>query len=108
VNRTIIVARIAPGAEPAVAEIFKNSDATALPHEIGVERRSLYSLGDLYVHSIDFRLEPAEALRRARGLREFQTISSDLRPYISPYDEAQWRSPEDALAREFYRWSSTD
>src|SRR3954466_15513493 len=48
-NRTIIVARIAPDAHSAVAEIFKNSDATELPHELGVERRSLYSLGDIYL-----------------------------------------------------------
>ena len=37
-DRAIIVARITPGAESAVAEIFKDSDATALPHELGVTR----------------------------------------------------------------------
>jgi cyclase len=105
-NRTIIVARIAPDAQPAVAEIFKNSDATALPQELGVACRSLYSLGDLYLHAIDFRADPAEALRRARGLPAFEQISADLRPFIRPYDEATWRSPQDAVAREFYRWSA--
>nr|AHE14772.1 putative polyketide synthesis cyclase [uncultured bacterium] len=91
-----------------MAEIFSKSDATALPRELGVVRRSLYSLGDVYLHAIDFKSDPAEALRRARGLREFQTISTDLRAHISAYDEAQWRSPEDSFAREFYRWSPAD
>jgi cyclase len=91
-----------------VAEIFKNSDATALPHELGVEHRSLYSLGEIYLHAIDFRVDPAQALHRARGLPAFDKISADLRRFIRPYDEAEWRSPQDAVAREFYRWSATD
>jgi cyclase len=107
-NRMIIVARIQPGAETAVADIFAKSDTTTLPHELGVERRSLYSMGDIYLHAIDFRLDPAEAMRRARGLREFDRISAELRPFIKPYDEAKWRSPQDAVAREFYRWCGTN
>jgi polyketide synthesis cyclase len=107
-NRMIIVARIQPDAESAVADIFAHSDATTLPHEMGVERRSLYSLGDIYLHAIDFSLDPAEAMRRAPGLPEFNRISTELRPFIKPYDEAKWRSPQDAVAREFYRWSATN
>jgi len=107
-NRMIIVARIRPDAEPAVADIFAQSDATTLPHDLGVERRSLYSLGDIYLHAIDFRLDPAEAMRRAPELPEFRRISVELRPFITPYDAARWRSPQDAVAREFYRWSATN
>jgi cyclase len=107
-NRMIIVARIETDAESAVADIFAQSDATTLPHELGVERRSLYSLGGIYLHAIDFRIDPAEAMRRARGLREFDRVSADLRPFIKPYDEAKWRSPQDAVAREFYRWGATN
>jgi polyketide synthesis cyclase len=106
-NRAIIIARIKENAEPQVAEIFAGSDATSLPTDIGVQRRSLYSLGDLYVHAIDFRIDPDEALRVARGLPGFREISAELSRYIRPYDEATWRSPKDAVAREFYRWTAS-
>ena len=99
-NRMIIVARIQPHAESAVADIFAHSDATRLPHELGVERRSLYSLGDIYLHAVDFRIDPAEAMRRARELPEFNRISAELGQFIKPYDEAKWRSPPDPVAQE--------
>ena len=106
-NRTVIVARIRAGAEGTVAGIFEKSDATTLPHQIGVRHRSLYRLEDVYLHVVEFREDPATALLRARDLPAFQQISHDLSPYIRPYDEATWRSPQDAVAREFYRWSAT-
>jgi cyclase len=106
-NRTIIVARIRPDAEPDVAEIFGKSDATSLPHELGVRQRTLYSLRDIYLHVIEFEHDPGQALRRGPELPGFRQISADLRPFIQPYDEANWRSPQDAMAREFYRWSAT-
>jgi len=105
-NRTIIVARIKPNAEPDVAEVFAASDTTSLPHDLGVQRRALYSLRDIYLHVIDFREDPAQALRRAPDLPGFRQISADLRPFIRPYDEQHWRSPQDAVARQFYRWSA--
>jgi cyclase len=108
VNRTIIVARIKPNAEPDVAEVFATSDTTSLPHDLGVERRALYSLRDIYLHVIDFREDPAQALRRAPDLPAFRQISADLSRFIRPYDEQHWRSPQDAVAREFYRWSADD
>jgi cyclase len=105
-NRTLIVARILPGAQDKVADIFAASDATALPHQIGVSRRSLYSLDDIYIHVVEMAGDTDQALRGARELPAFRRISSDLDPYIKPYDPATWRSPQDALAREFYSWSA--
>jgi cyclase len=106
-NRTVIVARIKPDAHAAVAEVFAKSDATSLPHDLGVRQRALYSLSDVYLHVIDFATDPATALRRAPDLPAFRQISADLSAYIRPYDELTWRSPQDAVAREFYRWSAT-
>jgi cyclase len=103
--RTLIVARIRPGAEPDVARLFKASDATTLPKDLGVQRRSLYSLDELYLHVIDHQ-EPDLPLREARGHPGFKQISDDLRPFISAYDPATWRSPQDAVAKEFYHWSA--
>ncbi len=103
-HRTVIVARIKPGTEQDVAEIFGKSDATSLPHDIGVTGRSLYTFRDVYLHVIDFDREPGPALHGARDLAGFRQISDDLRPFISPYDPETWRGPQDAVAAEFYRW----
>ncbi len=107
-HRTIIVARIEPETEGAVADVFAASDATSLPHEIGVLQRELYSLQDIYLHVIDLKDPPGEVLRRAQKLPGFQQISADLRPYIKPYDEQRWRTPQDAVAKQFYRWSAAE
>jgi cyclase len=106
-NRTIIVARIEPDAERSVAGIFAASDATSLPHDLGVRQRALYSLQDIYLHVIDFDLDPGEALRKGAQLPGFRKISDDLKPYIKPYDPQTWRTPQDAVAKQFYRWSAT-
>jgi cyclase len=104
--RTLIVARIRPGAEPDVARLFAASDATTLPTDLGVEQRVLYSLNDLYIHVVD-HVEPDLSLSGARDHPGFRQVSEDLRPFISAYDPATWRSPADAVAREFYRWSAS-
>jgi cyclase len=102
-SRTLIVARIRPGAEPEVGRIFAASDATDLPAEIGVRERSLYSLHDVYVHVVDFATSDDRVLEHARTLPGFRQISHDLAPHISPYDPA-WARPQDAVARRFYHW----
>jgi cyclase len=107
VNRTVIIARIAPGTEQAVADVFRRSDQTEMPHRIGVAERNLYVFHDLYAHIIDFTRPPAEAMRIAQSMDEFRRISDDLAGYISPYDP-NWRTPADAVARPFYTWSASD
>lgn len=34
----------------------------------------------------------------------FKDISDRLTAFVSPYDPQTWRSPKDAMARQFYRW----
>jgi cyclase len=36
----------------------------------------------------------------------FKEISGNLRPYIHAYDEENWRTPQDAVAKEFYHWEN--
>jgi cyclase len=103
VSRNLIVAKIRPGAEPEVARIFAESDATDLPHALGVTERSLYSLGDLYVHLVEFDRNAEQAMGSAAREPGFAQISRELQPYISPY-LSTWRSPADASARRFYTW----
>jgi cyclase len=103
VHRQVIVARIKPGSEEAVAGIFRDSDRTDLPLALGVRERSLHSLGDLYVHIIDFDRSADEAMRAGVQLPGFADISERLTPFIQPY-LSTWRSPADASARRFYNW----
>ncbi len=103
-NRALIVARIAPDAQGEVARIFGESDATSLPRELGVMERSLYVLGDVYVHAVTFDRDVDEAMAVARGHEGFAEISDQLRPHIAPYDPENWRSARDAMAQRFYHW----
>jgi cyclase len=105
VDRSLIVAKVAPDAERHVARIFADSDRTELPALAGIAHRSLYRLYDVYVHLIETVDSGEAALDRARAHPEFAVISERLRPYISAYLPT-WRSPRDALARCFYRWDA--
>ncbi|RAY13244.1 TcmI family type II polyketide cyclase [Actinomadura craniellae] len=104
-NRTLIVAKIRPGAEREVARIFAESDAGPLPVEAGVAERSLYSLHDLYIHLVEFAGDPAESVAAVQGHPDFRRISARLSEYVSAYDPDRWRSPRDAMARRFYHWA---
>jgi cyclase len=103
-HRSLIVAKIDPEAEDTVAGIWAQSDTTELPHLVGVRRRSLYRLGDLYVHLLETEDRGPEAIERGRRHPEFQRISRRLDPFITPYLPT-WRSPADAQARCFYDWA---
>ncbi|RBY75094.1 TcmI family type II polyketide cyclase [Geodermatophilus sp. TF02-6] len=105
-HQTMIIAKMAPSSAADVAEIFGRSDATSMPHEIGVVRRTLWQFHELYVHLIDFDRPAAEAMRIAQSLPAFRAVSDDLRPHIEAYDP-NWKSPQDAMARRFYHWTSS-
>ncbi|MGO4613590.1 TcmI family type II polyketide cyclase [Nocardia sp. 2YAB30] len=103
-NRSLIIARIRPDAVSRVAEIFAESDATALPVIAGVSRRELYALDDLYVHMLETTETGNTAIGLAQQHPEFARVSSRLGEFISPYLPT-WQSPADARARMFYSWT---
>ncbi|RFU22841.1 TcmI family type II polyketide cyclase [Geodermatophilus marinus] len=103
-QQTMIIAKMAPTSAEDVAEVFARYDATSMPHEIGVQRRSLYQFHGLYVHLIDFSRPSSEAMQVAQKLPEFRQMSDELKPFIEAYDP-NWRSPADAMARRFYHWT---
>lgn len=108
-SRTVIVARIKPGAEPTVAQIFAESDAGPLPTMMGVTGRWLYSIDDVYLHVLERTGEPFDgAVAQRHDQPAFAKIMDDLSPYISPFDPETWGSPLDAVATEFYRWRAED
>lgn len=103
---TLIVARMDPVSCADVARIFTESDATDLPGLLGTRRRQLFSYQGLYFHVQDFDSDDGgSAIDRVRSHPLFVQVSSDLKPHIRPYDPATWRSPADARATCFYRWT---
>lgn len=106
VKRGVIVARIKPGSEEAVARIFAESDGSELPALAGVVHRSLFVLDDIYVHYVETDEDFEAAVDQIRAHPLFKEISSQLDAFISPYDPETWRSPKDATAREFYSWDA--
>ena len=106
-DQVMIVAKMRADHSPDVADIFARYDATAMPHQIGVARRSLYQFHGIYVHLIDFARPAGEAMQTAQQLTSFRAVSEDLRPYIEAY-QPDWKSPRDAMADRFYHWTATD
>ena len=106
---TLIVARMNLNVAAEVTNIFERFDRTEMPDIMGTRRRQLFSFHGLYFHLQDFDSdEGGEAIEEVRTHPLFTGVSSDLRPYIEPYDPATWRSPKDAMAERFYYWSKVD
>lgn len=102
-HRTLIVARMDPASAPAVADAFRRSDETELPHLVGVRRRTLLTFHDLYFHLVEADDDIAERLYRVRDTDLYRRLNTELGELISPYDPG-WREPKDAMARPFYTW----
>jgi len=106
IQRGVIVARIRPGAQEQVAALFAESDAGELPVLAGVRHRSLFALGDVYVHLVEIEGDVGEAVADVRDHPAFKELSRKLEAYIEPHDPATWRSPKDAMAQRFYSWDA--
>lgn len=104
-NRTLIVARMDAARADAVAQIFAESDATDLPHMIGVTRRTLFRFHDLYFHLAESAEDVTDRLYRARSHPLYRDINTKLAEHIRPYDP-NWREPKDAMAEPFYHWEA--
>lgn len=103
-HQALIVARMAPESAPEIAKLFAASDSGELPHLVGVTRRSLFQFGDVYLHLIESDRPPGPEIAKVTDHPAFKDISDKLTAFVSPYDPETWRSPKDAMAREFYRW----
>jgi hypothetical protein len=106
IKRGLIVAKIKPGSEEAVAALFAESDETELPELGGVVHRSLWILDDVYIHLVETREDFDGAVENIRDHPLFRDISKKLEEHIQPYDPETWKSPKDAMAREFYHWDA--
>ncbi|MFI9561077.1 TcmI family type II polyketide cyclase [Nonomuraea endophytica] len=105
-ERILVVARMRPSAEAEVARLFAESDQTELPRLGGAVSRSLFSFHDLYFQFMEVRENAQHTMSQIRRHPEFRRLSERLTEFIEPYDPKTWRSPRDAMAREFYRWEA--
>lgn len=98
-HHALIVARMAPGSAPAIADVFADSDRGELPHLVGVARRSLFQFGDVYLHLIESEQDPAPQVARLAGHPEFRGVSERLgvRQRVRPDDLAQPQGRHGAL-----------
>jgi cyclase len=106
-HSTLIVARMEPRSAEDVTRLFGEFDGTEMPHLMGTRRRQLFSYRGLYFHLQDFDTEDGgERIEAAKTDPRFIGISEDLKPFITAYDPATWRSPADAMAQRFYHWTA--
>ncbi|MCU1686716.1 MAG: Tetracenomycin cyclase [Amycolatopsis sp.] len=104
-HRTLIVARADRRSLADIGRIFAESDDTGLPHRLGVRRRSLFHFRELYFHLIDADAPVLGPLEQMRDDPDFRSVNERLARFVTPYSP-EWRSPGDAMANEFYTWSS--
>ncbi|MEU0412875.1 TcmI family type II polyketide cyclase [Streptomyces griseorubiginosus] len=103
-HRTLIVAKLRPGRTDDIAAIFGDSDATDLPHMIGVSRRTLFRFHDLYFHLVEADQDISPNLYRARSHPLYEDVNTRLAECVHPYDP-DWKEPKDAMATPFYVWT---
>jgi cyclase len=103
-HRKLIVARMDPADAKEVADIFAKSDTTELPKMLGITRRALFRFHGVYLHLFESEQEISPLLAGVREHPLFTDVNTQLARYISPYDPATWRGPNDAMADEFYSW----
>lgn len=103
--RSLIVARFDPRDSESVADIFRESDRTELPHLLGASSRTLFRFHGLYLHLIEAEESIGPGVNEMRGHPLFVDVDTKLSNYIKPY-APDWKSPADALATPFYTWES--
>ncbi|SCF79756.1 TcmI family type II polyketide cyclase [Streptomyces sp. Ncost-T10-10d] len=103
-HRTLIVARMDHDDADKVAALFAESDATELPHMIGVQRRTLFRFRGLYFHLVEAQAPIDASLYRSRDHQLYQDINTRLQEFMTPYDPS-WREPKDSMAEPFYSWT---
>lgn len=104
-HRTLIVAKMDHKDADAVGNLFAESDATDLPHMIGVKRRTLFRFHGLYFHLVEAEEPINKNLYKARSHPLYADINTKLAEYMTPYDPA-WREPKDSMAEPFYVWQA--
>jgi aromatase len=81
--RGVIIGKHIPGSEDKIVEAFTRSDATELPHLIGVKSRHVWVQGDIYVHFVEGQTSLPTVLREYSTQPLFQEVKAELDQYVS-------------------------
>lgn len=97
--RGIIVGTCQPGSEEHIAAAFAASDATELPHLLGVKSRQVWVQGTIYVHFVEGRTPLPTILKEYATHPLFQAVKTELDQYVSLiYPDLP------PHARQIYQW----
>jgi cyclase len=101
----VIIGRLRPNVQKEeIIKAFQLSDNTELPHLIGVSRRSVFLLGDIYVHLIEAEMPLTDVLHVMKDHPLFIDVKQDLDRCVAPV------TPElyPGIAHEIYSWSADE
>ena len=103
VYRGMIIGRYLDGSEPQIADAFRRSDETDLPHLLGVKSRHVWVLGGIYLHFVEGQSSLPTILKDYVNHPLFTAIKAEMDTYVQPL------SPEHnpGVAREIYHWANT-
>lgn len=97
--RGIIVGKYEPGSEEKIAAAFEASDATDLPHLLGVKSRHVWTQGDIYIHFVEGSTSLPTVLKEYAQHPLFQEVKAELDQYVSLiYPDLP------PHARQIYQW----
>ncbi|GHO89538.1 TcmI family type II polyketide cyclase [Dictyobacter formicarum] len=101
--RGIIVGNYKPGSEDKIVEAFARSDATELPHLVGVKSRHVWTQGEIYVHFVEARSSLPTILKEYIQHPLFKDVKAELDQYVSLiYPDLP------PMAKQIYSWTNTD
>ncbi len=86
--RGVIIARYEPGSEDEIVKAWERSDATELPHLIGIKSRHVWIQGGIYVHFIEGRTSLPAVLQDYAQHPLFVEAKAELDQYVSLIDPA--------------------
>lgn len=84
--RGVIIAKHKPGSEEDIVKAWERSDATDLPHLIGIKSRHVWVQGDIYVHFIEGRTTLPTVLKEYAQNPLYQDAKAELDQYVSLID----------------------
>lgn len=98
--RGVIIGRYQHGSEAEIVDAFKRSDATELPHMLGVKSRHVWVLGDIYMHFVEAQASLPTIIKEYAQHPLFKQVKADVDTYVKPL------APEydPGVGREIYRY----
>ncbi len=102
-SRGVIIGRYERGSEAAIADAFRRSDETALPHLLGVKSRNIWVIDDIYMHLVEAEVSLPKVLKEYVNHPLFKAVKAEVDQYVQPLSPAF----NPGVAQEIYHWTSS-